>query len=265
VAIILQLSRFAAHNRVLATLSVSDERLLRPDLEEVLLPKGSALHEGEGEEEQVYFPRRGAVSLIAELPGGSAVGLAMIGREGVINALAACPELPQSLLKPVVVIELGAFRIRASRLVEILPNAESLRRALKADAERLTSQVQRSADCNASHPIEARLVGLLLRVADCIGGHRIPLTPDEMSQMLGVRETTVALALGLMVNDGVLYRPGDGHVEITDFASLEKAACGCHARTRELHLGGSQFSTRETAWHGKILHDDRCGRNGPAR
>ena len=118
---------------------------------------------------------------------------------------AAFPELPQDFLKPVVVIELGAFAIRVGRLLEILPHAESLRRALKADAERLTFQVQQWADCDASHPIEARLAGLLLRAADCIGGHRIALTPDEVSQMLGVQETTVC---SRPETDGESRRPG---------------------------------------------------------
>jgi CRP-like cAMP-binding protein len=246
-----QVSRFEARNGVLATLSVSDERLLRPFLAEVLLPKGSVVRRGG----KVYFPHRGAVSLIGELTGGSTVQLAMIGREGVINAFATFPELPQDFLKPVVVIELGAFQIPSSRLLEILPNAESLRRALMADAERLTLQVQQSTNCYASHPIEARLAGLLLWVADCVGHHRIPLTPEQMSQMLGVQKTTVTLTLRLMVDDGVLHWSGGDHVEIADLVSLEKAACGCHARTRERHVGGSQSSISETACpHGKILH-----------
>ena len=54
-AIILQLNRFAAHNQVLATLPVSDERLLRPDLEEVLLPKGSVPPGGERKRNRSIF------------------------------------------------------------------------------------------------------------------------------------------------------------------------------------------------------------------
>src|SRR5580693_9780 len=75
-------------NRVLASLSPADAALLSPWLKLVSLEQG-ALLAGIGDEiEHVYFPHSGMISLLSVTKSGRGVETAIIGREGVIGAMA---------------------------------------------------------------------------------------------------------------------------------------------------------------------------------
>ena len=52
------------------------------------------------------------------------------------------------------------------------------------------------------HSVEARLARWLLHIADLIEGDAIPLTQDGLSQLLGVRRTTVTQADGVTKGHG---------------------------------------------------------------
>jgi len=225
----------AVGNRTLGLLSEFDKDLLGRYLQEIALPAGSVLCERGGKEEYVYFPHRGAVSMIAAMADGSAVEIAAIGRDGVVGSLSALG-LPQAFAKTVVSVELGAVQIATRRLHEILPKTGTLGAALSADAGRLMFQAQQVSGCNALHPIEQRLARLLLRAADCLGGNRIPFTQELMSQMLGVQRTTVNLVIRMMATAGAVNNRR-GWVEIVDRLRLEAKACECYACVRDQTKG----------------------------
>src|SRR5258708_38937877 len=56
-------------------------------------------------------------------------------------------------------------------------------------------QFQHVAACNALHPVEARMARWLLHICDRIDGKAISLTQEALSQLLGVRRTTVTLVV----------------------------------------------------------------------
>ena len=204
--------------------------LLLPHLQDTVFPQESILWEPGRKIDRVYFPYRGAVSLIAQTADGSTIGLAMIGPDGVIGGLAALG-LQNVFARCVVNVELGALCIATSRLQEILllPHAANLKSLLLADVDRLLFQMQQVSACNALHPIETRLARLLLRTADCVGSDNgIPFTQEQISQLLGVQRTTINLVIRIMANVGLL-RSRRGRVEIVDRSGLEKKACECYA------------------------------------
>jgi CRP-like cAMP-binding protein len=217
-------------NWVLGGLSEFDKNLLRPHLQDVVLPPESLLCARDRKEEQLYFPYRGTASLIAQTANGGTIEMATVGRDGVVGCLTALG-MQRGFATAVANVELGAFRIATTRLLELLPNAETLRAALVADAERLLFQIQQLSGCNALHPIEERVARLLLRAADCLGSSVIPLTQELMSQMLGVQRTTVNLVIRMMANAGAV-RSRRGHVEIIDRSILESRTCECYASVR---------------------------------
>jgi CRP-like cAMP-binding protein len=91
----------------------------------------------------------------------------------------------------------------------------------------LLAQVQQTAGCNALHRAEERLARWLLQTRDRVDSDRIPLTQEFLSQMLGVRRTTVTLlAKGLQREGLIRYRRG--RVEIINRNGLEQAACECY-------------------------------------
>src|SRR5690349_8318199 len=72
-------------NRLLATLSSDDFKVLEPYLEQVDLPRGLELaHQGETLQ-SVYFPQTAIVSLVRDMIDGRVVEMATFGREGMVG------------------------------------------------------------------------------------------------------------------------------------------------------------------------------------
>jgi hypothetical protein len=60
----------------------------------------------------------------------------------------------------------------------------------------------------------------------------MPLTQDFLSQMLGLRRTTVTVVAGVLQTAGFIhYRRG--YLEIIDRSGLEQAACQCYGIIRQ--------------------------------
>jgi hypothetical protein len=88
-------------------------------------------------------------------------------------------------------------------------------------------QFQHVAACNALHPVEARMARWLLHIHDRMDGDTIPLTQEALSQLLGVRRTTVTLVVPKLRASGAIRSDRRGLVEI-DRQPLEAASCECY-------------------------------------
>jgi DNA-binding transcriptional MocR family regulator len=88
-------------------------------------------------------------------------------------------------------------------------------------------QFQHVAACNALHSVEARMARWLLHIRDRIDGKAISLTQETLSQLLGVRRTTVTHVVQKLRASGAIRSDRRGLVEI-DRPRLEKAACECY-------------------------------------
>ena len=93
--------------------------------------------------------------------------------------------------------------------------------------EMLLAQVQQSAACNARHHVTSRLARLLLQIRDRVDLERIPITQRALSDMLGVRRTTVNAAARTLLAAGLL-RYARGRIAIVDPPALEARACDCY-------------------------------------
>src|ERR1700704_6603021 len=98
--------------------------------------------------------------------------------------------------------------------------------------EVLLAQVQTTAACNALHHVEARLSRWILQTRDRTETDRVPLTQEFLSEMLGVRRTSVSEVAHKLQMDG-LIRYSRGLIEIVDRLALERRACECYAGIRE--------------------------------
>ena len=76
-------------NLLLASLSAADLKLLEPHLRPLELRQHKVLWEAGQSVSAVYFPYDAVVSLVVTLSTGEAIEAAMVGRDGVIGALAA--------------------------------------------------------------------------------------------------------------------------------------------------------------------------------
>jgi hypothetical protein len=95
----------------------------------------------------------------------------------------------------------------------------------------MLTQLQLGAACNALHPVEARMARWMLHLRDRIGHDVLPLTQEVISQMLGVRRTTVTLLMRNLRASGAIKSDRRGQIEI-DRSRLTAAACECHRAMR---------------------------------
>jgi CRP-like cAMP-binding protein len=236
----------STRNELLLSLPVSEQAELGSRVKRILLPHGFVLHDCGQSVETVYFPEKGAVSLVVELAGGTAIESALVGVDGAVGGFAAINCWP-ALNKAVVQIECSSLALSAEQLRRHCATGSSLPRLLGLHNQFLSAQAQQSAACNASHHLEARLCRWLLRAHD-LCGNSFALTQEALAAFLGVRRTSVSLT-AQSLQDAGLIRYRRGIIEIVDLDRLRKSSCECHAaiRAQRDRLQPTAFVTPQTA------------------
>jgi CRP-like cAMP-binding protein len=217
-------------NRLLAVLPPADVDLLAPDLEVVALHQDEALSRAGDRIEHVYFPHNGAISLMIHMANGKSVATAAIGREGGVGLLSVLGPSP-SAITAVVHAPGTASRIPASRFHAAFTRSAAIRQLVQTHVRALLIQLQHGAACNALHPVEARLARWLLHFRDRMDQDVLPLTQEALSEILGVRRTTVTLLMRNLRATGAIRSDRRGQIEI-DPSRLAAAACECHDTMR---------------------------------
>ena len=213
-------------NLLLGALSQDDYALLRPHLAEIRLKQKVVLQEPNTPITHAFFPLSGMISLVATFDTGEAIEIAAIGREGAIGTRPGLP--PQhAFAKAIVQLPGTALKIDIHRFQEACHNSVAITHVATCANEVMAVNLQQSAACNALHGLEFRLARWLLHCHDRIDSDDLPLAHEFLSQMLGVRRTTVTLAAHTLQQTGMIsYRRGK--VQITDRAALEEVSCDCY-------------------------------------
>jgi CRP-like cAMP-binding protein len=217
-------------NLLLAALPAADLALLTPHLKPAALTQGIVLQEQGEAIDEVHFPDDGIISLLAVMQQGNAIELATIGFEGAVGSLSGLGPR-RSHTRAVVQVPGHGQRIPAARFRKAAEESEAIRNIVVRYGEMLLIQVQQTAACNALHPVEARLSRWLLQARDRLQSNTIQLTHEFLSQMLGVRRTTVTVVANSLQIAG-LIRYHRGQIEIVDRAGLEAKACECYEAIR---------------------------------
>src|SRR5262249_35077730 len=134
----------------------------------------------------VYFPVNAVVSLLIPLSNGQIVETAMVGRDGVIGALAAFGATHSSS-RAVVQVSGECLVSDVEALTNAATNIPELRSIIIKHERALLAHAQQSAACNATHNLENRLARRLLRAVDLHGGNELWLTQEYLAEMLGAR------------------------------------------------------------------------------
>jgi CRP-like cAMP-binding protein len=213
-------------NFLLASLPEADIGALRSHLRNVELPQGTVLFEVGDAIEQVHFPHRGVVSLVVPLESGETIETAMIGRESLVGASAGLNG-QISVYKAIVQIAGAGSAVDAHRFRDMADASVGFRTALFRHEQLILVQAQQSAACNATHTVEARLARWLLRCRDLQGSDDLQLTQEFISQMMGVRRTSVSVVANTFQQAGLL-RYSRGHIRILNLEGLRETACECY-------------------------------------
>ena len=217
-------------NNFLASLSPSDFKRLQPHLKVIELPNEVVLFESGSSVKNIYFPHSGIISLVVPLKGGRMIEAAMIGRDSVVGASSAL-DGRISLNKGIVQLPGAASVMPVAPFRKAVDDSDTLRLALVRHEQLLFVQAQQSAACNATHKMEARLARWLLRARDLSSENTMAFTQEFLSQMLGVRRTTVTVVANVLQQAG-LIRYHRGQIEIVDRPGLEARACECYEAIR---------------------------------
>jgi len=220
-------------NQILQALPADEIRRLRPYLTRIRLANGAVLQQAGERIDQAYFVEQGVVSMVATADSAeSRVEVGLIGREGLVGALALLTPEALTYAQAMVQMPGAAYRIPSAALVANLENAPTLRRLTLQAFEASLAQLTQTAACNSRHTVPERLSRWLLMAHDRVDGDDLPLTQEFLAIMLAVRRPGVTIAVGALEASG-LVRHSRGRIMICDRPGLERAACVCYDRVRK--------------------------------
>jgi CRP-like cAMP-binding protein len=217
-------------NLLLAAMSASDFELLRPILRPIELHQQTVLYDVGDHIKSVYFPWDAAISLVVSLSTGEMVEAAMVGRDGVVGALAAL-DGKVSLSRAIVQIDGRGAVCDVDAFKRIVLQSPTLLSLICSHEQTVYAQAQQSAACNISHDVSARLSRWLLRARDLSGSDVLPFTQEFLAEMLGVRRTSVSPAAHDLQRMG-LIKYARGKIQVADLNGLQATACECYEAVR---------------------------------
>jgi CRP-like cAMP-binding protein len=216
-------------NRLLASLPDVEQALLSADCVTLDVQPGQVLIEAGELPDQVLFPATGTVlTLLAVTPDRKPVETAMVGPEGATGALFGPMGAPAGF-RVQVLTEGMVLRIPAERFGAALATSAALRAAIGRYVMAQLGHVQIGVACAALHPVEARAARWMLDLYARTGDRSLPLTQEALSDLLGVRRTTITRVVATLEQRG-LVRHRRGRIIVMDRDGLAGAACGCHAQ-----------------------------------
>lgn len=180
--------------------------------------------------EFVYLLTRGAASIVVRSQSGGSAEVGMIGKEGLVNAVALMGPIP-SQADTFIQLAGAGLRVPLPAFRDCFDQSSELRDyVLQSVQAQLVTTGQLSA-CNRLHEAEERLARWLLTAADLTHQENVSLTQEFLAEMLGSQRTTVALVAGALQRAGFIDY-SRGTVRIMDRGGLESAACNCYKVNR---------------------------------
>jgi CRP-like cAMP-binding protein len=216
----------ATDNRLLAALSPADLSLLGPHLKVISTKLGSVLQQEHEPVEHVYFPLEGMISLLTVMKDGWGVETVTVGREGAVGAAAGFGKRSAST-RATTQAEGSMLRMTASEFERAAGQSDGIRRMIFENSETMLAQSQQTTGCNTAHNLPERMARWLLQTHDRVGSDPLPLTQEFLSQMLGVRRTSVTLVAQQLQSAGAIHY-SRGRIRVADRQKLEELACECY-------------------------------------
>lgn len=220
-------------NQLLASLPGNIFHAIQPALVQVELKLRTNIYNADDEIDWVYFPQSGMISILHVLDDSRGIEIATIGNEGVLGAMTAFG-LRLSLSQAIVQVPLQASKISAVHFRRLAGEHAAIQNMAIKYNEVLLAQTQVTAACNALHTAERRLCRWLLQTSDRAKSDTLQLTQEFLSEMLGVRRTSVTEIAKRLQRAGLIQNRRGG-VTIVDRPGVEALSCSCFEAVRHLH------------------------------
>jgi CRP-like cAMP-binding protein len=218
-------------NKLLASLPRSDFDALMQRSAVMELPQGTIVCEAGDEASEVLFPVSGMISLVVVMRNGKAIETATVGKEGVVSAMAGFG-IYVSQVRAVVQISGSALRVPAAAFRKLVTASPAIGDLCMRYNETLLVQARITAACNALHAVEARFCRWLLQTGDRAGPEKITLTQEFLSEMLGVRRTSVT-DVARRISEAGIITYSRGVITVLDRKRLKELSCECYETMRE--------------------------------
>jgi len=246
-------ARPPGENYLLALLPQAEYQALLPKLEHVRLVHKTILTRPGQQISHVYFPTRGAISLITHMNDTNGVETATTGRDGCVGVSVLFDDT-ECLQDWLVQVPGEAQRMRIDNFQRAVQKGGSLGRLVGRYMIALLNQTARGSACNRLHRVEQRLARWLLIIHDLVDGDELPLTQEFLALMLGVRRASVNQTAGVLQRAKLIdYKPG--LITVLDRDGLERAACEdyAHAHDEYDRLFGDQGATNSAPSGGRNI------------
>jgi CRP-like cAMP-binding protein len=218
-------------NKLLASLAHEDFQLLIPHLSSVQLAQGAVLAEPGVEVDHVYFPLSGAISLLVLMRDGKAIETGTVAREGVVGAMSGIGPCKWQV-RAIAQLPMFARKIASTEFRKAVSSSKAIADLCLRCNEGLLTQARIGAACHALHRIEARFCRWLLQTRDRAESDTIMVTQGFLSEMLGVRRTSVTQVAGqIQLRGAISY--SRGVIKIIDLEVLKAMSCECYETLRE--------------------------------
>jgi CRP-like cAMP-binding protein len=209
-------------NRLLQALPQADYGRLAPDLQPADLPLRHVIQAADAPIDTVVFPDEGIASIVASGRDGRQIEVGLYGRDGTSAALLLLGG-DHSPYEHLMQVAGHGVQVRAAAVVELFEESAAARRVFLRYAHTLTVQTAQTAFANGRCTVEQRLARWLLMCRDRLDADTVPLTHEFLGLMLGVRRSSVTVALQAFEAAG-LTRGGHGQVLILDRPQMEDLA-----------------------------------------
>ena len=229
-------------NRLLRALPLEERARLLPSMKRVSLTLGQVIYEAGARLDHAYLPTTSIVSSIYTTHEGTTAQMALIGNEGIVG-IGLFLDHDTSHYRTVVQIAGEAIKASAKSIQAEFARGGVFQHTILRYGHTFLTQLSQTAVCNQLHSVEQRLCRWLLECDDRVNGNEIPMTQENIANMLGVRREAVTVAAGRLQDAG-LIQYSRGHIHILDRQGLEATCCECY-RVVEQEVNSAPLSILE--------------------
>ncbi len=217
-------------NLLLAALPEAEWERAEGNFKSLFMPSGDVLYEPGRFAHHLWFPTTSVVSVAYLTADGRADALTFVGRDGFagVEFFLGAEAAP---CRAVVLAEGWGYRIKREVLGQACARGGSMRHVLLRFAQSYVTQVAQTIVCNRHHTIGQQLCRSLLMFLDRQASSELPLTPEYIAELMGVRRESVSEAAGELQLAGCISGQR-GRVTVVDRSRLEARSCECYQTAR---------------------------------
>lgn len=181
----------------------------------------------------VMFPLTGIYGGVLETEDGECIQPVFVGSEGVIGGMRALHGMPY-FLSFRVRLPGEAFLIPATVLRRVAAEQPSLRLAMARVTDRSYRLSAQHAVCARFHALSTRCCAWLSLVQRETEDDIVPITHEELAEVVGATRPAVSAALSLLTQEGLVCSIRRGAMRLLDPEQVARYACGCWTTTEPL-------------------------------